>query len=85
MSPPEPSNRDTMAIVQQLPETRTPILHNQDCAAIAEAFLSDSLGVGQSSVARMVHGLLGGVPARSVCGCEADKRECCGDGACCVM
>jgi len=79
MTPPEPSSRDTMAVVEQLPQLRTAILHNQNYPAIAAAFLTDSYHTAASvqSLADSLlagAGLLSGVPTCAVCGCEADKR-----------
>ena len=83
MTPPEPSNRDGMAVVEQLPEIRQSILANQDFEAIARAFLTQSTAPSASSTADLQSladsllagaGLGAGVPTCDVCGCEADKR-----------
>ena len=81
MTPPEPSNRDAMAVVEQLPEIRDSITRHQNYAAIAAAFLSEAV-CGSSAVAVQSladsllagAGLSTGVPTCAVCGCEADKR-----------
>ena len=81
MTPPEPSNRDAMAVVEQLPEIRDSILRGQDFAAIAEAFLSDCYSASSAASVQSLAesllagaGLAGGVPVCAMCGCEADKR-----------
>ena len=81
MTPPEPSSRDAMAVVEQLPEIRDSIVRNQNFAAIADAFLSDSFADSSAASVQSLAdsllagaGLSSGVPTCAVCGCEADKR-----------
>ena len=81
MTPPEPSNRDAMAVVEQVPEIRDSIVRNQNFTAIADAFLADSFAASSAASVQSLAdsllagaGLSSGVPTCAVCGCEADKR-----------